>query len=112
MIGSETFIMVALRWTENSTPSALARAIWRSRNARSSATCITVASTTSPASTGIGARSSVVVPSAATSSTRSEPSAVMTADRSFEQKSPPSMWATLVFESGDHAPIRWGWVRA
>ena len=28
MIGSETFIIVALRCTENSTPSALARAIW------------------------------------------------------------------------------------
>ena len=64
--------MVAFRWTENSTPSALARAIWRSRKARSAATCMTVASTTSPASTGIGARSTVVVPSAATSSTRSD----------------------------------------
>ena len=52
MIGSETFIIVALRCTENSTSSALARAIWAARNSRSAATCITVASTTSPASTG------------------------------------------------------------
>ena len=33
MIGSETFIIVALRWTENSTSSALARAICSARNA-------------------------------------------------------------------------------
>ncbi len=32
MIGSETFIIVAFRWTENRTPSALARAIWAARN--------------------------------------------------------------------------------
>ena len=32
MIGSDTFIIVALRCTENSTPSALARAICSSRN--------------------------------------------------------------------------------
>ena len=50
MIGSDTFIIVALRWTENSTPSALARAICAVRNSRSAATCIAVASTTSPAS--------------------------------------------------------------
>ena len=52
MIGSETFIIVALRCTENSTSSAWARAIWASRNSRSAATCMTVASTISPASTG------------------------------------------------------------
>ena len=40
MIGSETFIIVALRWTENRTSSALARAIWAARNSRSAATCM------------------------------------------------------------------------
>ena len=54
MIGSETFIMVAFRWTEKSTSSALARAIWRSMKDRSSRTCMTEASTTSPARTGTG----------------------------------------------------------
>ena len=48
MIGSETFIIVALRCTENSTPSALARAICAVRNSRSAATRMTDASTTSP----------------------------------------------------------------
>ena len=48
MIGSETFIIVALRCTENSTPSAFARATCAVRNSRSDATRITVASTTSP----------------------------------------------------------------
>ena len=64
MIGSETFIIVALRCTENSTPSALARAIWAARNSRSAATRMTEASTTSPASTGTDSRSTVVLPSA------------------------------------------------
>ena len=57
MIGSDTFIMVALRCTEKSTPSSLARAIWRARKACRSATRSTAASTTSPARTGMGARS-------------------------------------------------------
>ena len=70
MIGSETFIIVALRCTENSTSSALARAICSARNASSAATFITVASTTSPASTGTPSLSTVTVPSAATSSMR------------------------------------------
>ena len=74
MIGSETFIIVALRWTENSTPSSLARAICPSRNVAQRGALITVASTTSPASTGTDSRSTVVVPSAPTSSMRSEPS--------------------------------------
>ena len=75
MIGSETFIIVALRCTENSTPSALARAICSVRNSRSAATRMTVASMTSPASTGTDSRSTVVVPSSPTSSMRSDPSA-------------------------------------
>ncbi len=73
MIGSDTFIIVALRCTEYSTSSALARSIWAARNSRRSATCMTVASTTSPASTGTEGRSTVVVPSAPTSSMRSDP---------------------------------------
>ena len=36
----------------------------------------------------------------------------MTADCSVERKSSPSMWATLVLESGDQAPMRCGWVWA
>ncbi len=75
MIGSETFIIVALRCTENSTSSALARAIWAVRNSRRAATFMKVASTTSPASTGTDSRSTVVVPSAPTSSMRRTSSA-------------------------------------
>ncbi len=70
MIGSETFIMVAFRCTENSTPSALARATCAVRNSRSAATRITDASTTSPASTGTDSRSTVVLPSSPASSMR------------------------------------------
>ncbi len=108
MIGSETFIIVAFRWTENSTPSALARAICSVRNSRSAATRMTVASTTSPASTGTESRSTVVVPSSPASSIRSEPSFKMTTDFSFERKSSAAMCATLVLESDDHSPIRCG----
>ena len=53
MIGSETFIIVALRCTENSTSSALARAICSVRKRRSAATFMNVPSTTSPARTGM-----------------------------------------------------------
>ena len=61
MIGSEIFIMVALRCTENSTPSALARSIWVARNCCSAATRMTEASTTSPAKTGTAERRTVIV---------------------------------------------------
>ena len=60
MIGSETFIIVALRWSENSTSSALARAICSVRKRRSAATSMKVASTTSPASTFTSSLSTVV----------------------------------------------------
>ena len=112
MIGSETFIMVALRCTENSTSSSLARCTWAARNSRSAATCIAVASTTSPSSTGTDSRSTVVEPSSPTSSIRSEPSCATTADTSLERKSSASMCATLVRESGLQAPIECGWLRA
>ena len=112
MIGSETFIMVALRCTENSTSSAFARAIWAVRNSRSDATRIAVASTTSPARTGTDSRSTVVVPSSPTSSMRNESSAASTADFSLCRKSSAVMCATLVFESADHAPIECGCERA
>ena len=112
MIGSETFIIVALRWTENSTPSALARAIWASRNSCSAATCRAVASTTSPASTGTDSRSTVVLPSSATSAIRNEPARSITADVSLERKSSAVICATLVLDSGDQAPIECGWFRA
>ena len=83
MIGSETFIMVAFRCTENSTPSVLARAICAARNSSSAATCMAVASTTSPVSTGTESLSTVVAPSSPTSSIRSDPSLGITADVSL-----------------------------
>ena len=59
-----------------------------------------------------GARSGVVVPSSATSSMRTVPASATTAERSLERKSSWPMVATWVFESFDHAPIEWGWLRA
>ncbi len=101
MIGSETFIMVALRCTENSTPSALARAIWAVRNSRSAATRITDASTTSPASTGTDSRSTVVLPSSPCSSMRRR--AVPRDDRGLLGG------AEVV---GGHGARRWSWTSA
>lgn len=111
-IGSETFIIVAFRCSENSTPSALARATCAERNSRSAATRITEASTTSPASTGTDSRSTVVEPSSPASSMRSEPSSGITTDFSVERKSSVSMWATLVLESAVQAPMRCGFALA
>ena len=88
MIGSETFIIVALRCTENSTSSALARAICSVEELAQRGDAHTVASTTSPASTGTDSLSTVSVPSSPTSSMRSVSSAVeRPTDFSLERKS-------------------------
>ena len=99
MIGSETFIIVALRWTENSTSSALARAICSVRKRRSAATFMNVPSTTSPARTFTSSLRTVSVPSAATCWIVSVSSEAITTDFSLERKSSLPMVATLVFES-------------
>ena len=112
MIGSETFIMVAFRCTEKSTPSDLARAICAVRNARSAATCITEASTTSPASTFRPGLSRVTAPSAATCSMRRTASAARVAERSVLRKSSTPMVATEVLDPPSQAPMRCGWVLA
>ena len=82
-IGSDTFIIVALRWTENSTSSALARSTCAVRNSRRAATCITVASTISPSRTLTFSFSTVVEPSSPVSSMRRSPAFSMTADFSL-----------------------------
>lgn len=112
MIGSETFIIVAFRCTENSTPSCLARATCAVRNSRSAATRITEASTTSPLRTGTDSRSTVVEPSSPLSSMRSAPSSAITTDFSVERKSSWPMVATLVLDSEVQAPMRCGWFLA
>ena len=104
--------MVALRWSENSTPLALASAICAARNATRAALLMTVASTISPASTGIDSLSTVVVPSAATSSMRTRAVGATVVERSLARKSPRGHVATWVLESGDQAPIECGCERA
>ena len=112
MIGSLTFIIVALRCTEKSTSSALARAIWLRRNASSAATRSTVASTTSPSSTGRPSLSTVVVPSVATWRMVRVSSPPSTTDCSLSRKSSMPIVATLVLLSGLQAPIECGCLRA
>ena len=112
MIGSLTFIIVALRWTENSTSSALARAIWSARNASSAATRMTVASTTSPSRTFRPPLRTVVVPSAATWRMVSVSSAGSTTDCSLARKSSRPIVATEVRLSARQAPIECGCLRA
>ena len=112
MIGSETFIIVAFRCTEKSTPCALASATCSARKASSAARRMTAASSTSPASTAMPALSTVTVPSPPTCSTRTAPSAATVTDRSVQRKSPPDIVDTWDLESGDHAPIACGCERA
>ena len=112
MIGSETFIIVAFRWTEKSTPCSRASATWAARNASSAARRITAASTISPASTGTRSLSTVTAPSAPTCSIRSSSSASTVTERSVERKSSAPIVTTWVRDSPDHAPIECGCERA
>ena len=98
MIGSDTFIIVAFRCTENRIPSRLAAAIWSARNASSAARRMTAASTTSPASTGNSGLSTVTLPSASTCSIRIVLSAAIVTDCSVALKSPSSIVTTRDFE--------------
>ena len=112
MIGSETFIIVAFRCTENRTPCSLASATWPARNSSSAARRMTAASMTSPASSGVDCLSTVTLPSGATCSMRTSSSVATVVDFSVERKSPSLMVDTCVLESFDHAPIECGCLRA
>lgn len=107
MIGSETFIIVALRCAENSTPSSFARWICSRMKVCSAETDMNVASTTSPARTGMPSLSTVV-PSGVVRRIVRESSDGRTTDFSFEKKSPAPIVATFVRDSGDQAPMRCG----
>ena len=83
MIGSETFIIVAFRCRENSTPWALASSICSAMNAASALRDMRAASTISPSCTFTGSRSARVLPSAPTNSIFSSPALPMVAERSL-----------------------------
>ncbi len=112
MIGSETFIIVALRWTENSTPVAFAVASALIRNDRRLATCRTVASTTSPASTGSDARSTLRSPAVVSRTTLSVSSTASVTDFSLALKSWAPIVATEVFEPAAKGLLTCGCLRA
>ena len=112
MIGSETFIIVAFRCTENRTPCSRASSICSARNASSALRRITAASTISPACTFRPSLSVVLVPSAASCSIVSVSSASTVTDCSEWRKSPSSIVETCVLESFDQAPIECGCLRA
>ncbi len=111
-IGSETFIIVALRWIENRTSSALARAICSARKRRSAATFMKVASTTSPASTATSSLSTVSVPSVAVCTIERVSASSITTDFSLLRKSSWPIVATSVRDSGLQAPMRCGYFLA
>ena len=77
MIGSLTFIMVAFRCSENSTPLALASAICASTKPASACASITAASITSPACTATGPRSGKLLPVTLVYSMRRVPALTM-----------------------------------
>ena len=112
MIGSLTFIIVALRCTEYSTSSAAA---WRSvsaRNASSAAAERNVASTISPGRTFRPSFSTVSAPSSAMWRIVSTSSDPMTTDFSLERKSSRPIVATRVLEPSANGLLRWGCLRA
>ena len=98
MIGSETFIIVAFRCRESSTPSRLAASICAEKNARNAATFMTEASITSPGCSASPSLSGVTWPSPATNSMRAVVAASSVTDFSLSKKSPWSMWATRALE--------------
>ncbi|CAB4793011.1 unannotated protein [freshwater metagenome] len=112
MIGSDTFIMVALRCSENSTPCALASATCSARNFTSAFLLMKVPSMISPACRDNLALSTVTLPSVATSSMRTSVAVGTVTDFSLPKKSPPVMVLTWVLESADHLPIECGCLRA
>ncbi len=83
MIGSETFIIVAFRCSENSTPWAFASSICASTNVASARVSITAASTTSPACTLMPVLSMLLRPSSPTTSIFSVVGCAITADCSL-----------------------------
>ena len=113
MIGSHTFIIVALRCTENSTPRSLASAICSARNASSAARRITAASTISPSRTGSDGleHGDRAVGGDVLDAQGGRPRSAVT-EVSEWRKSPSLIVATCEADSGDHAPIECGWLRA
>ena len=113
MTGSETFIIVALRWTDSSRSSSLAAATCAARKESRAVALMRVASTTSPAVTGRWSRRTRgSPPPAGTNRTSRAPSSLTTTLRSLCLKSPSSIVATRVRDSGDHSPMECGWERA
>jgi len=113
-IGSETFIMVAFRCSENSTPWSLASWISLSRKVFSALTLMKVASMTSPSSSGQSAFRTVRSPPLASNSIFAVPveTAGTVTDFSLEKKSFSPIVATWVLDELDHAPMRCGFFLA
>ena len=98
MMGSETFIMVALRCSDSRAPSARAASMVRAKKARRAATFMTAASTTSPASRGTRSFRTLTAPPASTNSMLTSHGRSTVTERSLPKKSPSRMWATRVFD--------------
>ena len=125
MMGSETFIIVAFKWREKSTPSFLACAICWAKKAprafllmkvasRISLACRVVFSfrTTTWAALAIASGVAPAGAGAGTNSRRTLVAAGTVIDFSLEKKSSCPMVATLVFEVGSQAPMECGCLRA
>ena len=98
MMGSDTFIIVALRWSDSRAPSSRASSMVRLKKARRAAAFMTAASTTSPASSATRSLRTVAAPSASTNSMRTSHGRSTVTERSLPKKSPSRMWATRVFD--------------
>jgi hypothetical protein len=115
MMGSETFIMVALRWSEKSVPSALALAI-----------CCGVEGTRAFLAHDGGVEDLAGLEGvfslrtggrcrrrrAGTNSMRTVVAAATVTDFSLEKKSSVAHGGDGGLRVGDHLPMEWGWARA
>mmetsp|Transcript_17458 Transcript_17458/g.44703 ORF Transcript_17458/g.44703 Transcript_17458/m.44703 type:complete len:223 (-) Transcript_17458:560-1228(-) len=105
MMGSEIFIMVALRWSETIRLSSLAFTSDASKKERSWLIDMRAASMTSPASSFVSALSTLgAEPSAGCSSMRTVVAFAITVDCSEPKKSPSVMCDTCVLHAGSHLP--------
>ena len=113
-MGSETFIIVALRCNENKVPSIFVASICSFKKTLSALADIKVASTTVPTGKEIPSFRTVVVPPSVTSSILTVPacSFVNVTEVSLDRKSPEAIVDTRVLLSADQTPIECGFAMA
>mmetsp|Transcript_2304 Transcript_2304/g.6414 ORF Transcript_2304/g.6414 Transcript_2304/m.6414 type:complete len:255 (-) Transcript_2304:583-1347(-) len=108
IMGSEIFIIVALRWRDAMMPSSLQRVNSASKKSRRAWALMQEASITSPFTRAGPSLRTVSLPASSTCTMRTLPSLLKVVDFSLPKKSLPAMLATRVRASLLHSRIRTG----